>query len=243
MCVCVFPLILSFQKIDSPICWYSVLSGIRCCCWTASHSQDDDQVGWTVSNSVRQWNCSRQTQTVSSACWHFSSFSSSVIPRLQCCKTLCSDCPKSCRVRMQIYFSAFNFGESKLHHSNTRVISVKNWRILLVQSFTARMPLLTATSAFRLGRDAGVYLNSSTVLSTLAPFRITMPADWKNCTFHHAVQGITLPGKFLAGSWQACSQYRCMSCCFGSLGKSMYDFRVNWVNHYYQEMYIDKFLN
>jgi len=38
---------------------------------------------------------------------------------------------------MQIYFSAFNFGESKLHHSNTRVISVKNWRILLVQSFTA----------------------------------------------------------------------------------------------------------
>jgi len=29
---------------------------------------------------------------------------------------------------------------------------VKNWRILLVQSFTARMPLLAATSLFRLGR-------------------------------------------------------------------------------------------
>ena len=29
---------------------------------------------------------------------------------------------------------------------------VKNWRILLVQSFTAHMPLLTATSAFGLGR-------------------------------------------------------------------------------------------
>jgi len=29
---------------------------------------------------------------------------------------------------------------------------VKNSRILLVQSFTARMPLLTATSTFRLGR-------------------------------------------------------------------------------------------
>ena len=29
---------------------------------------------------------------------------------------------------------------------------VKNWRILLVQSFTARMSLLTATSAFGLGR-------------------------------------------------------------------------------------------
>jgi len=29
---------------------------------------------------------------------------------------------------------------------------VKNWRILLVQSFTARIPLLTTTSASRLGR-------------------------------------------------------------------------------------------
>jgi len=29
---------------------------------------------------------------------------------------------------------------------------VKNWRILLVQSFTSRKPLLTATSAFELGR-------------------------------------------------------------------------------------------
>ena len=29
---------------------------------------------------------------------------------------------------------------------------VKNWRILSMQSFTARMPLLMATSAFRLGR-------------------------------------------------------------------------------------------
>jgi len=29
---------------------------------------------------------------------------------------------------------------------------VKNWRILLVKSFTARTPLLTATSAFGLGR-------------------------------------------------------------------------------------------
>ena len=29
---------------------------------------------------------------------------------------------------------------------------VKNWRILLVQSFTARMPLLAATGAFGLGR-------------------------------------------------------------------------------------------
>jgi len=29
---------------------------------------------------------------------------------------------------------------------------VKNWKILLVQSFTARMPLLMTTSALRLGR-------------------------------------------------------------------------------------------
>ena len=35
---------------------------------------------------------------------------------------------------------------------------VKNWRILLVQSFTARMPLLTAHSHY--GEDAGVLLNS-----------------------------------------------------------------------------------
>jgi len=37
---------------------------------------------------------------------------------------------------------------------------VKNWRILLVQSFTACMPLLTATNAFGLGRRHGVLLNS-----------------------------------------------------------------------------------
>jgi len=53
---------------------------------------------------------------------------------------------------------------SKLTHNNHRFTSitqvnlrqlppsVKNWRILLVQSFTARMPLLTGTSAFGLGR-------------------------------------------------------------------------------------------
>jgi len=29
---------------------------------------------------------------------------------------------------------------------------IKNWRILLEQSSTARMPLVTATSIFRLGR-------------------------------------------------------------------------------------------
>jgi len=33
----------------------------------------------------------------------------------------------------------------------------KNWRILLVQSFTARMPLLTAACAFNQGEDAGVF--------------------------------------------------------------------------------------
>ena len=34
------------------------------------------------------------------------------------------------------------------------------WRILLVQNFTARMPLLTATSAFGSEEDVGVPLNS-----------------------------------------------------------------------------------
>jgi len=35
---------------------------------------------------------------------------------------------------------------------STEGIPVKNWRILSVQSFTVRMPLLTATGTFRLGR-------------------------------------------------------------------------------------------
>jgi len=35
---------------------------------------------------------------------------------------------------------------------NSRIAGTKNWRILLVRSFTARMPLLTATSAFTFGR-------------------------------------------------------------------------------------------
>ena len=34
---------------------------------------------------------------------------------------------------------------------------VKNWRILLVQSFTACMPLLIATSAFGIGRRCWSY--------------------------------------------------------------------------------------
>jgi len=37
---------------------------------------------------------------------------------------------------------------------------VKNYRILLVQSFTALTPLLTETSAFGYGEDAGVLINS-----------------------------------------------------------------------------------
>jgi len=36
---------------------------------------------------------------------------------------------------------------------------VKNWSILLKQSFTAYMPLLTATSAFRFGRSSGQTIN------------------------------------------------------------------------------------
>ena len=41
------------------------------------------------------------------------------------------------------------------HYTGQSVLAgtpVKNWMILLEQSFTARMPLLTATSAFGLGR-------------------------------------------------------------------------------------------
>jgi len=42
------------------------------------------------------------------------------------------------------------------HYTGQSVLAtappVENWRLLLVQSFTARMHLLTATSAFGLGR-------------------------------------------------------------------------------------------
>jgi len=67
---------------------------------------------------------------------------------------------------------------------------VENWRILLVQSFTARMPLLTATSAFglhcnyeeavekTLGEDAVVLLNS--VICT-----VSVPW-WKQAKKHHS---------------------------------------------------------
>jgi len=57
---------------------------------------------------------------------------------------------------------------------------VKNWRILLVQSFTVRMPLLTATSAFGLGRrrwssHQQCYLHR---LTQRSDFRL-IPADYQ----------------------------------------------------------------
>ena len=48
---------------------------------------------------------------------------------------------------------------------------VKNSRILLKQSFTARMPLLMATSAFGLGEDATVLLNSVSCTVYILPWR------------------------------------------------------------------------
>jgi len=41
------------------------------------------------------------------------------------CKTLWSGGPKSWLIRMQMYmyFSAYNFGETKLHNSKTQVIT------------------------------------------------------------------------------------------------------------------------
>ena len=47
------------------------------------------------------------------------------------------------------------------HHTGKRALAaappVKNWRILWLQSFIAHMPLLMATSAFRLGRRRWSY--------------------------------------------------------------------------------------
>jgi len=52
------------------------------------------------------------------------------------------------------------------HELSTAIIQVNllagtrmNWRILLEQSFTADIPLLTAISVFGLGEDAKVLLN------------------------------------------------------------------------------------
>ena len=45
--------------------WRGVLSGLWGCRCAASYSKDDDPLRWPVVHSVRQWNCFRQTQTVS----------------------------------------------------------------------------------------------------------------------------------------------------------------------------------
>jgi len=46
------------------------------------------------------------------------------------------------------YYYYYSTGQSALASTP----QVKNWRTLLEQSFTARMPLLTATSTLGLGR-------------------------------------------------------------------------------------------
>jgi len=55
------------------------------------------------------------------------------------------------------------------------VIPVKNWRILLKQSFIVRMPLLMAASTIRMGDDARVLLNgilNSITWTVFAPYHI-----------------------------------------------------------------------
>jgi len=57
------------------------------------------------------------------------------------------------------------------HYTGQRALtSTSSWRILLVQSFTARMPLLMANSTFGLVRDAGV-LNSVIYTVSVPPNR------------------------------------------------------------------------
>ena len=60
---------------------------------------------------------------------------------------------------------------------------VKNWRILLVQSFTARMPLLTATSAFGLGRRRWSSPQQC-YLHGLCTFKFTWTMIRKSCRHH-----------------------------------------------------------
>jgi len=56
--------------------------------------------------------------------------------------------------KQTVYLALKSKIESRVHYAPkpTRGPPVKNWGILSVQSFTARMPLLTATSAFELGK-------------------------------------------------------------------------------------------
>jgi len=62
--------------------------------------------------------------------------------------------PTSCNAHRDM--TARRADNNNNNHRFTAIIKVtqpaKNWRILLVRSFAARMPLLTATSAFGLGR-------------------------------------------------------------------------------------------
>jgi len=52
---------------------------------------------------------------------------------------------------------------------------VENWTILLMQSLTAHMPLLTVTIAFGLGKRQKTLEFSSTVLSTLYQYHREVP--------------------------------------------------------------------
>jgi len=55
--------------------------------------------------------------------------------------------------------------------------TVKKWKILLEQSLTARMPLLTATSAFRLGRTHYSFLHHPHTVSGKEKVEVTV-RDW-----------------------------------------------------------------
>ena len=95
-----------------------------------------------------------------SKCYQLKLFSSAVTWQAQTTKHLVSadstaclqpvlQC-RSCRKRQPTYTQqSATILQVNLHYPAP---SVKNWRTLLVQSFTAHMPLLTATSASGLGR-------------------------------------------------------------------------------------------
>ena len=80
--------------------------------------------------------------------------------------------------------------------------AVNNWRMLLVQSFTARMPLLTATSALGLGRKRWSS-HQQCYLHCLRIITIKTLQTHSHILFHHFCHLLPKRGGSVA-EWLAC---------------------------------------
>jgi len=64
---CYMPLPAFFVVQFFPFDIFGMSAGVRRNCFHSTDSEDENQVRWTVEHSVRQRNCSRKTQAVSTA--------------------------------------------------------------------------------------------------------------------------------------------------------------------------------